>query len=302
MSQTFGGSQVGLNPYLLNIIPLQNIANPDQLNGNGTNTLSNSVRLVNTMINPATRTLRTSNILPFTNGGTVNMIGRFNVTGQMNVSGNFNVNSPTTNIYTSNYLHLHAVSTSILLNSTSATTSGSSATPAISFITASNRSFSLDSANRALYKGDGQTSNVNYMWISSAILHADRAAVNLGGVSTMSTIFDVWNGDAYFDQSIFVKNNVNCAQVLTYSDRNIKSNIVPVQNALETVSKLNGVHYDIQGKQTYGFIAQEVAQIIPEAVQKTPSGILALDYSQIIPFLTEAIKELNTKLDRICQA
>jgi hypothetical protein len=304
MSQTFGGSQVGLNPYLLNIIPLQNIANPEQ--GIITDNLSNTVRNVTTMINPVSKTLRTSNILPYTNGGAVNMTGRFNVNGVLTVNGAFiasnTVISNITNVNTitsSNSLNLECGSTLITLASSFTTAPPASAVPAISFITAGNTSFSLDTANRALYKGDGSNSNVNYMWVSSSVLHADRLAINHGGINTMSTIFDVWGGDAYFASSIFVRDDVHCANLYQVSDRRVKSNITSVESALERVTQLNGVHYDINGKYSYGFIAQEVKEIIPEAVKVLPSGLLTLDYSQILPIVVEAIKELQLKISDV---
>jgi hypothetical protein len=41
-----------------------------------------------------------------------------------------------------------------------------------------------------------------------------------------------------------------------------------------------------------GFIAQEVQEVIPEAVHPRPDGFLAVDYNRIIPLLVEAVKEL----------
>lgn len=298
MSQSFGGSQVGLNPYLLNIIPLQNIANPEQ--GAQVDNLSNTVRLFTTMINGQTKTIRTSNILPYTNGGVVNMNGRFDVNGTLTVNGAFTAsNINISNIVNTTNLDLRCGSTIIHLASSTTTSAPASAVPAISFITAGNQSFTLDTANRALYKGDGISSNVNSMWISSGILHADRCAINLGGLNTMSTIFDVWGGDAYFGSSIFVKDDVNCYQVNQVSDARLKSNIEPVKSALNTICKLEGVHYDIRDKPSYGFIAQDVARIIPEAVKRANSGLYTLDYSQIIPITVEAIKELNKNYEEL---
>jgi hypothetical protein len=299
MSQTFGGSQVGLNPYLLNIIPLQNIANPEQ--GVLTDNLSNTVRLFNTMINGNTKSINVSNIAPYGNGSSaVNMNGRFIVNGSLTVNGAFNTSNLTvSNIINATNVNLQCGSTIIQLSNSSTTSSPSAATDAISFITAGNKAFTLDTANRALYKGDGISSNVNYMWISSAVLHADRAAINHGGISTLSTIFDVWGGDAYFASSIFVKDDVHCTTLYQLSDKRLKTNIEPIDSALDKVCKLNGVHYDIKNKSSYGFIAQEVSEIIPEAVQKLPNDILTLDYSQIIPIVVEAIKELNEKYKKI---
>jgi len=43
--------------------------------------------------------------------------------------------------------------------------------------------------------------------------------------------------------------------------------------------------------QQYGFIAQELEQVIPEATVLNSDGYYAVNYTMLIPVLTEAIKE-----------
>ena len=45
-----------------------------------------------------------------------------------------------------------------------------------------------------------------------------------------------------------------------------------------------------------GVIAQEVEQVLPEAVTTRADGYLAVDYHKIIPLLVEAVKELTEKV------
>mgnify|MGYP006151389397 FL=1 len=91
------------------------------------------------------------------------------------------------------------------------------------------------------------------------------------------------------------------------SDARLKTNIQPLANSLEKVKQLNGVTFDwnqtadvskkLDDKSHIGFIAQEVEKILPQVVntasdeQKTKS----VAYSDIIPVLVEAIKELSSK-------
>ena len=101
--------------------------------------------------------------------------------------------------------------------------------------------------------------------------------------------------------SAFASNGVWAA-----SDKNLKRKIKPIKNAMEIVEKLNGVTYEyrrderpelrLNGGRQYGFITQEVEEVMPEAVA-TPPGIdgkpadfQAMNYDMIIPVLTEAIK------------
>ncbi|XZF13489.1 tail fiber domain-containing protein [Chitinophagaceae bacterium MMS25-I14] len=85
------------------------------------------------------------------------------------------------------------------------------------------------------------------------------------------------------------------------SDRKFKSNIQDIPAALSIVNKLHGVSYDYKDQEfeqyslphgkTLGFIAQELEEIIPEAVTTTSENFKAVNYTALIPVLTEAIKE-----------
>lgn len=278
-------SYLGSNPYVLNIVPLFNIADPN--NGFNLDTANTTLSNFGTIIDTTNQTISVNGIQPYVNGGNVAMTGSFDVIGSLTVNGvpvgpddgGVNVIDGTSFSVSTGSVGLNIISTS-----------GTAA--AISMITNGQSVFEIDGLGRALYKGDGISSNVNRMWISSAILHADRAAINNGGLSFMSTIFDVWNGDAYIDGSIFIKNNVHCQNVYNVSDRRYKTNIRPLEGSLSTICALEGVHYTMRGEPAIGFIAQDVREVVPESVTDLPSGTLAVDYSKIIPILVEAVKEL----------
>lgn len=79
------------------------------------------------------------------------------------------------------------------------------------------------------------------------------------------------------------------------SDASFKKNIIPVDGALERVSKLRGVYFrwkdGAPGRQV-GVIAQDVKKVLPEAVSHDGRGYM-VDYSAMIPLLIEAVKELR---------
>lgn len=279
------------NPYLLNIIPLFNVADPT--NGIDAGTLAGNLSNVQGMVDTTTNTLYANSIQPFTGGGTgVEMIGDFNIVGALSVNG-FPLgtdNGGDTLIEGNSFL----VSTGA--NALQITSNTGSSDVAINFITANNSVFSIDGLGRALYKGDGTSSNVNRFWISSSILHADRAAIGLGGSSSLSTIFDVWSGDAYFNCNVNIAQNAYALAFNVISDRRFKEDIYPITGALSTICQLKGAHYTIQDKPSIGFIAQEVQEVIPEAVTPMKDGTLTIDYSKIIPILVEAVKELAQRV------
>jgi len=91
------------------------------------------------------------------------------------------------------------------------------------------------------------------------------------------------------------------------SDRRYKNNIQIIPNALEKVSKLNGVTWEWnddvnevtkQAPKT-GLIAQEVLEVLPEVVKQKEDGFLGLDYAKMIGLLVEAIKEQQSQIEEL---
>jgi hypothetical protein len=101
------------------------------------------------------------------------------------------------------------------------------------------------------------------------------------------------------------------------SDIRLKQNIIAITDGLSKINALNPVKFnwvegfspDEQGKDMLGFIAQEVQNIVPEAIENFSDGSalivgdttvenpLRVNEKFIIPVLVKAIQELNTKLD-----
>jgi hypothetical protein len=87
--------------------------------------------------------------------------------------------------------------------------------------------------------------------------------------------------------------------LLSASDMRLKTDIEPIDNALEKVLALNGVYFhwkeDAQqpdGRQV-GVIAQNVQQVLPEIVSSSPASkdYLSVDYTRLVPVLIQAMKE-----------
>jgi hypothetical protein len=83
------------------------------------------------------------------------------------------------------------------------------------------------------------------------------------------------------------------------SDINLKTNINTVENALDTVSQLRGVSFDWKetGKSSYGVIAQEIEEVLPELVGTGDTK--SVNYNGIIGVLIEAIKELKNEIENL---
>ncbi|MCI4667669.1 MAG: tail fiber domain-containing protein [Bacteroidia bacterium] len=99
------------------------------------------------------------------------------------------------------------------------------------------------------------------------------------------------------------------------SDKKLKENVQPITQALDLVMKLNGVTYNYKTEEfpvlnlneglNYGFIAQEVEEIMPDAVRGyvdeygEDTEYRVMQYDAIIPVLTEAIKEQQAVIQKL---
>ena len=91
--------------------------------------------------------------------------------------------------------------------------------------------------------------------------------------------------------------------VFAGSDLRIKENVNPLENALTKVLTLDGVSFNWsktdapKGKQI-GLVAQQVAAEMPELVKRDENtGVLAVNYTKLMPYLVESIKELKSIID-----
>jgi hypothetical protein len=87
----------------------------------------------------------------------------------------------------------------------------------------------------------------------------------------------------------------------TWSDRRAKENISSITGALDTVLAMRGVYFNYIKDETknkrVGFIAQELEQVLPEAVRYAEDiDEYSVEYAQIVSVLAEAIKEQDAKM------
>jgi hypothetical protein len=124
-------------------------------------------------------------------------------------------------------------------------------------------------------------------------------------------------GSTSGDYSLFVRNAAQgspyiyvrgdgylySASAWSGSDRRLKENITDLDNGLNKVLGLKARKFDfIDGfKNQYGFIAQELQEIIPDAVSvfDEKEEMLAVKMDFIIPHLVKAIQELTQKVNEL---
>jgi hypothetical protein len=103
------------------------------------------------------------------------------------------------------------------------------------------------------------------------------------------------------------RGNLTAVGTCCASDARLKRNIKTLPHALETVNGLRGVSYewrpDESGERIFpsgqqiGVIAQEVREVVPQAVVEGHDGYLSVDYTRLVPLLIEGMKEQQRQID-----
>jgi len=114
------------------------------------------------------------------------------------------------------------------------------------------------------------------------------------------------NGEVRFWTDIVGYNTIRYLNAFSMSDATMKTNIVPLTNALNLVNSLKAYSYNFKPvadsteeivnqeiiKNThFGFLSQEVEEILPDLVTNDETGIKMLDYTSFTPLLAIAIQE-----------
>lgn len=108
----------------------------------------------------------------------------------------------------------------------------------------------------------------------------------------------------YMYSPVVVSYSVTATAFTNSSDARLKQNIQAINGdeIIEALSFIKGYRYQfrsIPDRTRMGLIAQEVAEVFPEAVSKGDDDMLQLEYSALIPILVEAIKHLSHRIDML---
>jgi hypothetical protein len=137
-------------------------------------------------------------------------------------------------------------------------------------------------------------------------------AIGMGATSGSSNNFRIGYKSVYLADSwasmrmdMDTSGNVTFAgDVTAYSDVRLKDNIVVISDALEKIQKIRGVTFtrkdDLDnniGRRHTGVIAQEVLNVLPEAVSQNDTGMYTVAYGNMAGLFIEAIKEQQTQIE-----
>ena len=93
---------------------------------------------------------------------------------------------------------------------------------------------------------------------------------------------------------------LTAVDVNTSSDAKFKENVQHIASAVDTINSIQGVSFNWKetGQRSYGIIAQELAEVLPELVHSAERG-LTVSYLPLIAILIEAIKEQQQQIDQL---
>lgn len=101
--------------------------------------------------------------------------------------------------------------------------------------------------------------------------------------------------------------DVKARTFVTYSDATLKTDIKPLNNALDKVMSMRGVTYEFKSESSavtaspreIGFLAQEMKNSVPEVVYGSGNGNLGIDYAKLTSVLVEAIKDQQSQIEEL---
>jgi hypothetical protein len=186
----------------------------------------------------------------------------------------------------------------------------SSSDMTINSVTAIPLSFGTNSTERMRIDSSGNllVGAISTLFASSHAFVNSGAAV-LGLRNSGSTAGKYWQLGPDSNSSFKVYNQDSVGMFLSdgstswssSSDERQKNIIEPISDATKKVASLRAVigsyKSDETNKRRSFLIAQDVQQVLPEAVTEAPDGFLGVAYSDVIPLLVAAIQELKAEFD-----
>jgi len=118
------------------------------------------------------------------------------------------------------------------------------------------------------------------------------------------------SGPIYHSGGLTVNSSSNifyATDFVASSDERLKIKVGTLDNALDKICSLDGFLYtwndkaESEDKETVqvGVSAQQVQEVLPEAVDEGDDGYLGVKYDKLVPLLIESIKELKAEVEEL---
>jgi hypothetical protein len=170
---------------------------------------------------------------------------------------------------------------------------------------------SSSNASNAL---EARTSGAGYAgsFTASAASGKGVSISTQGGYALIVSGGRVGIGNTTPSYTLDVAGYVRATNISVISDGRLKKDVRPLSGALDKVMALRGVSYAWRNDQPLsavypagrqiGFIAQQVAEVLPEIVNHDEKGYESVSYQNVAPVLVEAVKQLKAEKDAAVKA
>jgi hypothetical protein len=293
-------SYMGTSNFILNIVDLNNtITNSSGLSG--TANLELAVANIQKMVDFNKKQINTNFISNY-DTSPIQVLSPLNLSNvNLFQNGNLFIGGGGGTSFTSTATTLSSGSTSLILSNTSTPTS-----IAFNFFAANSTIMTLNqqgtlalpygaSPNKYLKCIDSLgTTEWNYV---SNLTQGLGASLNVLGNNSFS-----FQQNGSENASLDTNGNMTAQNFFSVSDQRYKKNISTITNAGSMLKQIRGVRFDWRkdGSPDIGVIAQEVFEVIPEAIVSSMNGsMLTVAYNKIIPLLIETIKDLENRVETL---
>lgn len=158
---------------------------------------------------------------------------------------------------------------------------------------------SLDEEGNIISDEDGNPIyKVSLDWseidIPTSITHLNDVKINSLGAGDLL----VYNED----DGAFI-NVAGSSYLNTSSDINLKDNLQEIENSIDKINKITPKYFtwnnlsQNKGVRDIGVIAQNIQEVLPEAVSEGSDGYLTVGYHKIIPLLIQAIQDQQKEIE-----
>jgi hypothetical protein len=158
---------------------------------------------------------------------------------------------------------------------------------------------SLGSDLNSLSFGSYLNSSGSYNGSTAISVSVAATTINTGNTVVARDISGDFTAGSVNVTNLTATNTVEAQDFNSVSDKNLKTNIKTVENALDIVSDLRGVSFNWKkdNEKSYGVIAQELEEVLPELVRN--GNHKSVNYNGLIGVLIESIKELREEVKQL---
>jgi hypothetical protein len=136
----------------------------------------------------------------------------------------------------------------------------------------------------------------------SFVPNPGRLSVNQLRSTSSTASTSTSTGSLVVTGGVGIGGQMTAVSIVETSSITLKENINPIHNALDSILQLRGVTYDRLDNKEHesGLIAEWTEEILPELVTRDTNGdVVGIKYTKLTAYLIEAIKSLNTEIDKL---